>query len=126
MILNRMDICDRSDICLTHSFPVKIIECYMGKNDCTESEYKFIKNYIENKTYDIYDKVIQICDAIAGATGCKIIEINMVDVAFKYKVNEFTVDLWKAYFDIFNEISVKLGRNIYSVISEKVKGYDFY
>ena len=126
IILNQLDYCDRSDICLTHSFPAKIIESYAGKNDCSGNEYNFIKTYIENKNYDIYDKVIQVCDAIAGRLECKILEISMIDVAFKYGVNKFTVDLWKAYFSIFNEISERLGVSIYAIISEDVKGYDFY
>lgn len=126
VLLQNLDICDRYDICLTHSFPNKKIESYMGKNDCTYDEYLFIKNFIEKKTYDDYDKIIQLCDAIAGASGCKIIELSMIDVALKYNVNKNTVDSWKAYFDIYEEINKKIGRNVYSIITEDVKGYDYY
>lgn len=123
-ILCEDNIIDRPDICLTHSFPLKRAESYMGENDCTEEEYHFIKNYIENIEYNLYDRIIQLSDAIAGSDGCMILEISMVKVAFKYKVNDHTINSWKEYFKIYDEIEKMLGVNVYSVLDQKVEGYN--
>lgn len=122
--LCNLNIIDRPDICLTHSFPLKNAASYMGENDCTEEEYGFVKNYIDNCEYSLFDRIIQLADAIAGADGCMILEISMVKVALKYKVNDYTIDSWKEYFRIYDDIEKLLGNNVYSVLNQKVQGYN--
>ena len=57
------DECAR--ICLTHSFPYKDIHSYNGQKDCTAEETEFIKSFLDNIEYDDYDRLIQLCDALA-------------------------------------------------------------
>ncbi len=53
-------------VCLTHSFPIKDIEADIGKKDITDAQYHFIDNYLKNLEYDAYDKMMILCDALAG------------------------------------------------------------
>lgn len=119
-------IIDKPDICLTHSFPLKNVDCYLGENDCTMQEYEFLKEYISKVEYTIYDRIIQLSDAIAGSDGFMILEISMVKVAMKYNINAHTKYLWQAYFDVYNEIEKLVNTNIYSLLNEKVSGYNSY
>ena len=42
-------------ICLTHSFPCKDIDSFVGKNDCTPDETLAIREALEKFVYDDYD-----------------------------------------------------------------------
>ena len=45
-------------ICLTHSFASPNAEHFEGKHDCTQAQKDFIKDFIANREYDNYDKLI--------------------------------------------------------------------
>ena len=67
---------------------------------CSDEEYNFIKNYIETTEYDDYDKLIQLCDALALPSGYCLMEKRMVDVALRHGIHEHIIDkmesnLWK-------------------------------
>lgn len=84
-------------ICLTHSFPFKEICCYNGKNDCSTEETSFLLNYIDTIEYDEYDKLIQLCDAMAYSHGPCAMERKLVDVALKNGFDDMTMPKWKEY-----------------------------
>lgn len=63
--MKAMGYVDIARICLTHSFPYKNIKSYNGKNDCSEEETIFIKDFLEQREYDDYDRLIQLCDAVS-------------------------------------------------------------
>ena len=60
---------DAARIALTHSFVIPDIRVYAGQPDCTDNELALIKNYLDNVIYNNYDKLIQLCDAIALPEG---------------------------------------------------------
>ena len=62
---------DAARIALTHSFVLADINVYAGNADCTDAELTFVKEYLENVTYDDYDKLIQLCDAISLPNGTR-------------------------------------------------------
>ena len=108
-------------ICITHSFPVKNIDSVFGSWDCSDEEYKFVKEYLENIEISPYDKLIQLCDALALPTGYCLMEKRMLDVAMRHGVNEYTIEKWKATFEIQKYFEERIGKSIYSVLPNVVE-----
>lgn len=102
-------------ICLTHSFPIKSIQYYIGKNDCSQEETEFIAQYLENTEYTVYDKLIQLCDALAYPTGACCIEKRLVDVTMRHGFNAYTIEKWKSYFSLKEEFEQKCGGSLYKL-----------
>ena len=71
-------------ICLTHSFNNHTIDEYIGKFDVTDEELTIIKTELAKTIYDEYDRLIQLCDCLAGAEGVLDIENRMNDVKKRY------------------------------------------
>ena len=107
---------DAARICITHSFPIKEIDSVAGKWDCTNQELEFIKEYISHIEFDEYDRLIQLCDAIALPSGFCLIEKRLMDVALRYGVNSFSVTRWKVYFEIQQDFERNIGTSIYKVL----------
>lgn len=107
---------DAAQICMTHSFPYQYIDAIFGKWDCSDEEHEFAANYIQNIEYTDYDRLIQLCDALALPEGCCLLEKRMMDVALRHGVNEYTVAKWKETFRIQKHFEGKIGRSIYSVL----------
>lgn len=107
---------DAAKICLTHSFPYKDMNVYFGKKDCTEMEVVFIRNYLEHTAFNDYDRLIQLCDALALPEGFCLMEKRMVDVALRHGTNEHTVLKWKSTFAIKERIEKAIGKSIYSIL----------
>jgi putative nucleotidyltransferase with HDIG domain len=104
-------------ICLTHSFPIKEIEIFTGEIDVEKDVYLFVKKYLDNVTYDDYDLLIQLCDAVALPTGACIIEKRLIDVAIRRGINPNTsVRKWKKFLELKKYFDKKINRNIYEVI----------
>ena len=92
-----------AQICLTHSFNNQSINGYIGKFDTTEEELAMITSALASVTMDDYDRLIQLCDSLAGSTGVLNIEERMSDVKSRY--GNYPKDKWdinvrlKAYFE---------------------------
>lgn len=105
-------------VCLTHSFSIQELGSYIGKVDVTEQEYKVVEQALLQLTYDDYDRLIQLCDALADAQGVVNVEVRMADVKKRYgsyppkKWNK-TLEL-KAYFD------QKIGQDLYNLLKPKM------
>jgi hypothetical protein len=105
-------------ICLTHSFDCHNIEYTFANYDNFNSEeYNFLQNYIETIEYDDYDKLIQLCDALALPSGYCLMEKRMVDVALRHGVHEHIIDKWRQTFNTKSYFEEKMGKSIYSVLS---------
>ena len=113
--LEEMGLNENSRICLTHSFPIKSVCSYSGPNDCTEIETKFISNYITNCDYDDYDKLIQLCDAIALPNSICILEKRLLDVAIRNGINEYSIEKWKAFIGLKKYFDNVTGNNVYKL-----------
>lgn len=108
-------------ICITHSFPYKNVNAVFGEWDCSDDEYKFVKRYLDSIEFTVYDKLIQLCDALALPTGYCLMEKRMLDVAMRHGVNQYTVEKWKATFDIQKYFENRIGKSIYSVLPKVVE-----
>ena len=107
---------DCARICLTHSFPYKDIRSYNGQNDCTAQEAEFIKTFIINTEYNDYDKLIQLCDALALPDGATYIEKRLVDVVMRRGFNYLTIPKWRAFLESKDYFDKKTGADIYQLI----------
>lgn len=108
-------------ISLTHNFPAKDIRYTLGKWDCSEEEYNFIKSFIEDVEYDDYDKLIQLCDALALPEGFTLMEKRLIDIALRHGVNEYAVYEWKGNFELKKYFEDLMGKSIYSILPRVVE-----
>lgn len=111
---------DSARICLTHSFPYKNINSYNGKNDCSEEETEFIRSFLENTEYDDYDRLIQLCDAISFPDGATFLEKRLVNVVMRRGFNDYTVQKWKAFFELKEYFDNKTQTDIYKILNVSI------
>jgi hypothetical protein len=114
-------------VCITHSFPLKLINSVAGKWDCTKQELDFLDEYLSKIEFDEYDRLIQLCDAIALPSGFCLVEKRLMDVALRYGVNEYSVPRWKAFLEIQKGFESAIGQSIYKVLPgvvENTFGFD--
>ena len=108
---------DVARICLTHSFSTPDLRTYIGKFDVTEAQLEELKKLLSGMIYDDYDRLIQLCDALAMAEGVVDIETRMLDVKRRY--GEYPQEKWdnnlwlKAYFE------AKAGKSIYEIVKKE-------
>lgn len=107
---------DAARICLTHSFPILLLESAAGKWDCTPDEMAFMREYLAHVQLDEYDSLIQLCDALALPSGFTLMEKRLVDVVVRHDFNEYTIPRWKAYFSIKQRFEDIIGCSLYSVL----------
>lgn len=107
---------DNARICLTHSFPYQNSHAFTGINNCSEDETKLFKKFIQQIQYDDYDRLIQLCDGISLSSGPVIIEKRLVDVTLRHGFNDYTLDKWKAYFDLKGYFDRVVKKDIYDLL----------
>lgn len=112
-------------ICLNHSFPVPDFTCFNGKRDCTPEEMDFLDQELRAMVYDDYDRLIQLCDALATAEGISLIELRLLDVAIRHGVGERYQEKWRAFLKIKAYFDEKCGCNIYSLFREEIENHIF-
>lgn len=103
-------------ICLTHSYPTGRAQSVLVKWDGTSAQLRFIRRILAAIEYDGYDKLIQLCDALALPSGFCLMEKRLLDVALRYGTNRYTVPRWKAYLALQAEFEQAIGASIYSVL----------
>ena len=113
---------DAAQICMTHSFPSKDVLSFQGKWDCTDEEIEFIKSYLANVQYTEYDRLIQLCDALAMPNGICVIEKRFVDVVLRHGISEYTLPRWRAYLKIKRDFERTIGISIYSLLPNVIEG----
>ena len=105
---------DVAKICLTHSFNNQSLADYIGRFDTSDVDREMIESALAGATVDDYDRLIQLCDALAGSDGVLNIEDRMLDVKRRYGF--YPREKWdtnmrlKAYFE------AKAGENIYEIV----------
>ena len=103
---------DIARICLTHSFPLQDIYTYVGKMDVSKEEQEKFQILLKQCEYDIYDRLIQLCDSISTDKGYVLPEQKFVANAFKYGMKSNTFDKWKKVLEIYNLFEEKIGMDI--------------
>ncbi len=112
---------DAARICLTHSYPVPDVNIGSSPWDGSTGERRFVAEYLAKIEYTLYDRLIQLCDAICLPGGPVLMEKRMVDVTLRYGPNEFITRKWQAFFDIQREFETIIGQSIYSLLPDVVE-----
>lgn len=105
-----------AQICISHAFMIQDIHTSIGIFDVSKEEYEFMEQFIRNATYDDYDRLVQLCDALALPTGFCLLEKRFVDVAIRYGIHPSTIDRWKKTLEIKDMFEKKVGCSIYDLL----------
>ena len=103
-------------ICLTHSFNNQTVNEYIGRIDTTAEEITLIESQLKSVHFDEYDKLIQLCDALAGVEGVLDIELRMEDVKQRYGF--YPKAKWDRNLDLKKYFEIKMGKNLYEVVEK--------
>jgi hypothetical protein len=107
---------DAARISMTHSFPNRDVREIFGDWDCTPEELAFIEDYLAQVAYTDYDRLIQLCDSLAMADGFVLMEKRMLDVAFRYGINAYSLPKWRTKFGIKTDFEQRMGCSVYSLL----------
>jgi hypothetical protein len=107
---------DVARVCLTHSFNNRSIDEYVGKADTTEEEYLLIKEKLADISFDEYDRLIQLCDALAGSDRVLDVEERMGDVKRRYGF--YPQAKWDSNIALMKHFEEKTGKSIYAVVEK--------
>lgn len=103
-------------ICMTHSYVFMKDEFSYEPETFEEKE---IKKYIVSLgEADLYDKLIQMCDALATDYGFVILEKRFVDVTRRYGIMEDYIKGWDKTFATKEMFEEKMGCSIYDVLPD--------
>lgn len=107
---------EAAQICLTHSFNNQTTDEYIGKFDTTDEELKMIQDELKAAVMDDYDRLIQLCDAIAGAECVLNMEERMEDVRRRY--GTYPQNKWNSNLALKKYFEEKMGKDIYAVVDK--------
>ena len=107
---------EAAEICLTHSFPVQEITAVHGGWDLTSEDYAFLDSFLQERTYTKYDRLIQLCDAMATGEGIVAIERRMMDIMLRYGIDETSLPRWRQLFAMKAEFEQYMGRSVESAL----------
>lgn len=105
-----------AQICISHAFMIQDINTSIGTFDMSSEDYLFMKDFIANAVYDDYDRLVQLCDALAVPTGFCLLEKRFVDVTIRYGVHPATIDRWKKILEIKERFEKEIGGSIYTLL----------
>lgn len=111
-------------ICVTHSFPCKNEHIEIAADWSLVPDYmknELVEILNEHNDYDLYNKVITLCDALADAEGFTTLEKRLVSVGLRHGTNKHTSLHWKGFYEIKNELETLLGKSIYTFLPEVEK-----
>ncbi|NLJ64923.1 MAG: HDOD domain-containing protein [Christensenellaceae bacterium] len=109
---------DVAKVCLTHSFHNKSLDDYVGKFDTSDEELNLIKTNLQKAVFDDYDRLIQLCDSLAGTEDVMHIEDRMNDIKMRY--GNYPQEKWDANIRLKTYFEEKAGRNIYNIVGAMV------
>lgn len=105
-----------AQICISHAFMIQDIASSIGVFDMPQADKDFLSRFVKTAVYDDYDRLVQLCDALALPTGFCLLEKRFVDVTLRYGVHPATVDRWKAVLDIKARFEKRMGCSIYDCL----------
>lgn len=112
---------DAARICITHSFPTKRVDEVSDGWDGPKEQMEFTQDYLDKVEFNDYDKLLQLCDALAMPSGFVLLEKRLLDAAMRRGVNDYTLKRWQVTFEIQAEIEETIGASIYSVLDGVVE-----
>lgn len=105
-----------AQICISHAFMIQDTATSIGVFDMSQEDKSFLDWFVKNAHYDDYDRLVQLCDALALPTGFCLLEKRFVDVALRYGLHPATLDRWRATLEIKSHFEAIIGSSIYSLL----------
>lgn len=105
-----------AQICISHAFMIQDIGSSIGVFDMPPEDRDFMARFVKNAVYDDYDRLVQLCDALALPDGFCLLEKRFVDVAVRYGVHAYTVERWKAVLAIKAGFEKIMGCSVYDCL----------
>ncbi|EJP90540.1 HD domain-containing protein [Bacillus cereus] len=117
MYMNDLGYAGNAIICVTHSFPCKNEHIDIAAEwhlvpDHMKSRLVAILN--EHSNYDLYNKVITLCDA----DGFTTLERRLISVGLRHGTTSHTSLHWKGFYAIKKELEALIGKSIYTVLPD--------
>lgn len=112
----RLGYDEAARICLTHSFNEGLLDNYIGNFDITEQETEEIRVALGQTVFDEYDKLIQLCDSLAGAEGVMDMRERMEDIRKRY--GDYPQSKWDKNLELKAYFEKKAGADIYTIVGE--------
>ncbi|MEZ4673782.1 MAG: HD domain-containing protein [Caldilineaceae bacterium] len=106
-------------IALTHSFPYQHPQSVFGEWDCTEAEFAMLSTALLGITYDDYDRLLQLCDALALPEGFCLIEKRLIDVFMRYAQQGVGPEVHTKFQQVFaiqHRFEAIIGCSIYRIL----------
>ncbi|HDR6287466.1 phosphohydrolase [Bacillus cereus] len=124
MYMNDLGYTGNAVICVTHSFPCK------NEHIDIAAEWSLVPDHMrsllveilnEHCNYDLYNKVITLCDALADADGFTTLERRLISVGLRHGTTSHTSLHWKGFYAIKKELEALIGKSIYTVLPDVEK-----
>lgn len=112
--MRRLGYAQVARVCLSHSFPNRDLQLYIGQIDIPAGEAETVKNLLATMQWDAYDELIQLCDALAGSEGVVDIEERMADVRRRY--GRYPQAQWDKNVELQRAFEKKAGRSIADMV----------
>ncbi|GAB6460409.1 HD domain-containing protein [Bacillus cereus] len=121
MYMNDLGYTGNAVICVTHSFPCK------NEHIDIAAEWGLVPDHMriqlveilnEHCNYDLYNKVITLCDALADADGFTTLERRLISVGLRHGTTSHTSLHWKGFYAIKKELEALIGKSIYTVLPD--------
>ena len=101
-------------VCLTHSFCLPTLDVYIGKRDISPEQQEELEKLLRQLSYDDYDRLIQLCDCLAGSDGVMDMEARMADVKQRYGF--YSQEKWDTNMALKRYFEEMTGKNIYEIV----------
>lgn len=108
---------EAAKICLTHSFHHRSVKEYIGNFDTSDEELALINTALAEVTLDDYDRLIQLCDSLAGSERIMDIEERMGDVQRRY--GSYPQEKWDSNLRLKKYFEEKIGKDIYDIVEQE-------
>lgn len=107
---------EAAKICLTHSFNNQTLDDYIGRFDTTKDELNLIEDKLKAIEMNDYDRLIQLCDSLAGSEKILNIEERMADVKRRY--GQYPQEKWNKNLQLKQYFENKIGKDIYTAVGK--------
>ncbi|MEB9507799.1 MULTISPECIES: HD domain-containing protein [Bacillus cereus group] len=121
MYMNDLGYTGNAVICVTHSFPCKNEHIDIAAEWSLVPDHmriQLVEILIEHCNYDLYNKVITLCDALADADGFTTLERRLISVGLRHGTTSHTSLHWKGFYAIKKELEALIGKSIYTVLPD--------
>ncbi|MED4442280.1 HD domain-containing protein [Bacillus thuringiensis] len=121
MYMNDLGYTGNAVICVTHSFPCK------NEHIDIAAEWSLVPDHMRSRlveilnehcNYDLYNKVITLCDALADADSFTTLERRLISVGLRHGTTSHTSLHWKGFYAIKKELEALIGKSIYKVLPD--------